>query len=123
MADGLDFADFGEAFDFGAHVVRAERFGGIDRRAHRAREADSAFLPGELRSKSSASFCEMWLRTFLIMPAPPRLRGCAAPAPTSVHVGALRHLGGAEQHAVGQFGIEAAERQAADDFLLQQAPC
>ena len=31
VADGLDLADFGEAFDFGAHVFGAERFGGIHR--------------------------------------------------------------------------------------------
>jgi 2-methylisocitrate lyase-like PEP mutase family enzyme len=35
-----------------------------------------------------------------------------------IHVLALIHFGGAEEHAIFEFRIEAAERQAADDLLL-----
>ena len=121
VADGFHFADFGEAVDLGAHVFGAQGCGRVHRRARRGREVGRPFLPGELRSKSSGSFCERWGRTLVIMAhASPESRGRHECLRYGVHIRALRHFGGAEQHAVGQLGIEAAKRQAADDFLLQQ---
>ena len=45
MADGLHLADFGEAFDFPAHVVGAERVSGVHRGTIELREL-VGFLAG-----------------------------------------------------------------------------
>ena len=73
MADGLDLADFGEAFDFGAHVFGAERFGGVH-----GGDIELGELVGLLAGGTALEEERFILRevgvTFVIMPAPPRVR-------------------------------------------------
>ena len=117
VADGFHFAHFGEACDFRAHVVRAERLGRIDR-GHIELGKLVGFLAGrtaleQQRLHSARGAGDFVILLHSIIPTtcrqldPYPLRACDI----SVAQSSMR---------VRQFRIEAAQRQAADDFFLQQ---
>ena len=118
VADGFHLADFGKAVDSGAHVLRAERFGGDHRRGRRVPGAGTpacrASCARTAALRSARDGCGLWLDlsqsasagSDLRQPRPYRARFDISVAHSSMES--------------RQLGIEAAQRQPADDFLLQQ---